>query len=69
MVNDHLSIDWGGRLTSETVGRAAAFCPRVALLFLRGKTRKLSFALAAGLFYDPCFLLEAELRSQSAAGP
>src|SRR6266481_4752070 len=29
IVNDHLSIDVGGRLTSETVGRAAAFGPRV----------------------------------------
>jgi len=59
MVNDHLSIDVGGRLTTETVGRAAAFGPRVGLAYSPGKNQKTVFRAGAGLFYDRVSLLEA----------
>ncbi len=60
MVNDHLSIDVGGRLTSETVGRAAAFGPRVGLAYSPVKNQKTVFRAGAGLFYDRVSLLEAD---------
>ena len=60
MVNDHLSIDVGGRLTSETVGRAAAFAPRVGFAFSPRKDQKTVFRAGAGLFYDRVSLLEAD---------
>jgi hypothetical protein len=60
MVNDHLSIDMGGRLTSETVGRAAAFAPRVGFAYSPGKKQKTVFRAGTGLFYDRVSLLEAD---------
>jgi len=60
MVNDHLSIDVGGRLTSETVGRAAAFGPRAGFAYSPGKNQKTVFRAGAGLFYDRVSLLEAD---------
>jgi len=60
MVNDRLSIDVGGRLTSETVGRAAAFAPRVGFAYSPRKDQKTVFRAGAGLFYDRVSLLEAD---------
>src|SRR5712664_3857465 len=60
MVNDHLSIDVGGRLTSETLGVAAAFAPRVGFAFSPRKDQKTVFRAGAGLFYDRVSLLEAD---------
>jgi len=60
MVNDHLAIDVGGRLTSETIGRAAAFGPRVGVAYSPGKNQKTVFRAGAGLFYDRVSLLEAD---------
>src|SRR4029077_15501222 len=60
IVNDHLSIDVGGRLTSETVGRAGAFGPRVGFAYSPGKNQKTVFRAGAGLFYDRVSLLEAD---------
>jgi hypothetical protein len=60
IVNDHLSIGVGGRLTSETVGRAGAFGPRVGLAYSPGKNQKTVFRAGAGLFYDRVSLLEAD---------
>ena len=60
MVNDRLSIDLGGRLTSETVGRAAAFAPRVGFAYSPRKGQKTVFRAGAGLFYDRVSLLEAD---------
>ena len=60
MVNDHLSIDVGGRLTSETVGRRVAFGPRVGFAYSPGKNQKTVFRAGAGLFCDRVSLLEAD---------
>ncbi len=59
-VNGHLAIDLGGRLTSETVGRVAAFAPRVGAAYSPGKGQKTIFRAGAGLFYDRVSLLEAD---------
>jgi hypothetical protein len=58
--NDHLAIDLGGRLTSETVGRHAAFGPRLGLAYSPGKSKKTVFRAGAGRFYDRVSLLEAD---------
>src|SRR6267143_1865124 len=60
MVNDYLSIDVGGRLTSETIGRAVAFGPRVGFAYSPGKNQKTVFRAGTGLFYDRVSLLEAD---------
>jgi hypothetical protein len=60
MVNDQLAIDLGGRLTSETVGRAAAFAPRIGVAYAPGRNKKTVFRAGAGLFYDRVSLLEAD---------
>jgi hypothetical protein len=60
LVNDQLAIDLGGRLTSETVGRRAAFAPRVGVAYSPGKSKKTVFRAGAGLFYDRVSLLEAD---------
>jgi Carboxypeptidase regulatory-like domain len=60
MVNDRLSVDVGGRLTSETVGRAGAFAPRVGFAYSPRKDQKTVIRAGAGLFYDRVSLLEAD---------
>ena len=57
--NEHLAISLGGRLTSETVGRSAAFAPRIGVAYSPGKNQKTIFRAGAGLFYDHVSLLEA----------
>jgi Carboxypeptidase regulatory-like domain/TonB-dependent Receptor Plug Domain len=56
---EHLAISLGGRLTSETEGRAAAFAPRVGVAYSPGKSQKTIFRAGVGLFYDHVSLLEA----------
>ncbi len=58
-LNEHLAISLGGRLTNETVGRAAAFAPRAGVAYSPGKNQKTVFRGGAGLFYDRVSLLEA----------
>jgi len=57
--NDHLAISLGGRLTNETVGRVAAFAPRVGVAYSPWKNQKTILRAGAGLFYDHVSLLEA----------
>ena len=60
IVNGHLSLDVGARLTSETVGRRVAFGPRVGLAYSPGRSQKTVFRAGAGLFYDRVSLLEED---------
>src|SRR5216684_1479456 len=57
--NERLAISLGGRFTSETVGRVAAFAPRVGVVYSPRKDQKTILRAGAGLFYDHVSLLEA----------
>jgi Carboxypeptidase regulatory-like domain len=57
-ITEHLAIDAGARLTSQTVGRSAAIGPRVGLAYSPGKNQRTVYRVGAGLFYDRVSLLE-----------
>jgi hypothetical protein len=59
-VNDHLAVDLGARVTSETVGRSAAFAPRFGIGYSPGKDHKTVFRAGTGLFYAGVPLLAAD---------
>jgi hypothetical protein len=60
MLNDRLAADLGGRFTSQTVGRAAAFAPRFGIAYSPGKDRKTILRAGTGIFYDRVPLLAAD---------
>jgi hypothetical protein len=60
MLNDHLAADFGGRLTSQSVGRTAAFAPRFGIAYSPGKSRKTVLRAGTGVFYDRVPLLAAD---------
>lgn len=66
MLNDHLAADLGGRLTSQSVGRTAAFAPRFGIAFSPGKSRKTILRAGTGLFYDRVPLLAADFAENPA---
>ena len=51
-INDRLALDLGGRLSSQSIGRSAAFAPRGGLVYSPGVDRKTIIRAGAGLFYD-----------------
>jgi len=59
-LNDRLAIDLGGRLSSESVGRSAAFAPRAGLVYAPTQDRKTIIRAGGGLFYDRVPLLAAD---------
>jgi len=59
-LNDRLAVDLGARFTSETVGRAAAFAPRLGIAYAPGKNHKTILRAGAGLFYAGVPLLAAD---------
>src|SRR5207302_2038369 len=59
-LNDRLTLDLGGRLSTESIGRSAAFAPRAALVYSPGEDRKTIIRAGAGLFYDRVPLLAAD---------
>jgi hypothetical protein len=59
-LNDHLAADLGARLTSETVGRAAALAPRFGIGYSPGKDHKTVLRAGTGLFYAGVPLLAAD---------
>ena len=59
-MTDRLTLDLGGRVSSESVGRAAAFAPRAALVYSPSEDRKTIIRAGAGLFYDRVPLLAAD---------
>ena len=60
MLSDRLAADLGGRFTSQTVGRAAAFAPRFGIAYSPGKDRKTILRAGTGIFYDRVPLLAAD---------
>jgi len=59
-LNERLALDLGGRLLSQSIGRSAAFAPRVGLVYSPGEDHKTIIRAGAGLFYDRGPLLAAD---------
>jgi len=60
MLSDRLALDLGTRLSRESIGRSAAFAPRVGLVYSPSEDRKTIIRAGAGLFYDRAPLLAAD---------
>jgi hypothetical protein len=56
-INDRLSLNLGGRFSTQSIGRSAAFAPRVAFVYAPGEDRKTVIRGGAGLFYAQVPLL------------
>jgi hypothetical protein len=59
-INGHLAVDFGGRLTGQTVGRPASFAPRFAFAYSPGKDPKTIVRAGAGLLDGRVSLLDAD---------
>jgi hypothetical protein len=58
VMNEHLAMDLGGRLITQSIGRSAAFAPRAGLVY--SPDHKAVIRAGAGLFYDRVPLLLAD---------
>lgn len=59
-VNGHVGIDFGGRLTGQTIGRSASFAPRFAVAYSPAKDSKTIIRAGAGLLDGRVSLLDAD---------
>jgi Carboxypeptidase regulatory-like domain/TonB-dependent Receptor Plug Domain len=59
-VNGHVGLDFGGRLTSQSIGRSAAFAPRLAVAYSPSSDSKTIIRAGAGLFDGRVSLLDAD---------
>jgi len=59
-LNNRLALDIGGRFSTQSIGRSAAFAPRVGLVYSASEDRKTIIRAGAGLFYDRVPLLAAD---------
>jgi hypothetical protein len=59
-ISDHLTIDLGVRLVSQSAGRAAGFGPRAGIAFSPGHDHKTLIHLGTGIFYDRVPLLTTD---------
>lgn len=60
LLNSHLSLDLGLRLSTETLGWPAGLAPRLGLAYSPGKDEKTVVRVGAGLFYGVLPLLAAD---------
>jgi hypothetical protein len=72
--SDRLGLSLGGRFSTQSSGRSAAFSPRVGFVYAPGEDRKTVIRGGAGLFYDRAPLmaqdfLENPTRVVSLYGP
>jgi|SRR5271157_329611 len=59
-LNDRLTLDLGGNLSSYSIGRSAVFAPRAGLAYSPGEDHKTIIRTGAGLFYGRVPLLAAD---------
>jgi len=59
-ISDHVTIDLGARLVSQSAGRNAGFGPRAGLAFSPGHDHKTLIHLGSGIFFDRVPLLTAD---------
>ena len=64
--NGNLVVDFGGRLTSQSLGRAAAFGPHLALAYSPGKSGNTILRAGSGVFYGHVPLLAADFTDNPA---
>jgi hypothetical protein len=58
--NDHISIDYGMRLSGQTLGEPAAVSPRAGIMYSPGRRGRTIFRGGAGVFYDRLPLLAGD---------
>jgi len=58
--NEHISIDYGLRLSGQTLGEPAAVSPRAGIVYSPGKKGRTIFRGGAGVFYDRLPLLAGD---------
>lgn len=59
-ISDHVTIDLGARLVSQSAGRNAGFGPRAGLAFSPGHDHKTLIHMGTGVFYDRVPLLTTD---------
>jgi hypothetical protein len=62
-LGEQLAVDLGARLTSQSIGRAAAFAPRFGVAYSPGKDQKTVVRAGIGVFYNRVPLLAADFAS------
>ena len=60
VLNGHLSLDYGLRLSTENIGSAAAFSPRLGFVYSPGSSGRTVIHGGAGVFYDRVPMLAAD---------
>jgi hypothetical protein len=60
ILDSHLAIDAGGRLTSQTIGRSAGFGPHIGIAFSPGRSGRTVIRAGTGTVYGHVPLLAAD---------